>query len=188
MQLDILKDKRLWWYMAKLLVAYAVVYGAYMVIWGLSAPRGYYSPFVAQYLDFRDSLRFIILSGSKLMLLVFGYPSELIGETTLKTAAGGSVIMDYPCIGVAIMVAWVAFVAAGAGSFLKKLCWTVSGIIVIISINVLRISALLLAVNNRVNLPFGIDTHDTFNMAAYLGIVIMMYAYYVREKNNMMLG
>jgi exosortase/archaeosortase family protein len=81
------------------------------------------------------------------------------------------------CVGYGVYSFWIAFVAANQGTIYKKMRWIIVGIFLLWLINVLRITLLLVAVNNGWPMPLGIDHHTWFNIAAYLLIFIMIFKY-----------
>lgn len=163
-------------YLIKFGVTFCVLYFGSRAIIGLSTPGNYYSPFVAQYLDYTSLLRASLLYGSKGFLSICGYHAWLRTDYILALPSA-SIRMVYSCLGIGIMSFWTAFVFANKGSFKRKTVWIISGLVALWCINILRVSLLLMALQNHLPIPFGWDHHTWFNIVAYALIFLMIYLY-----------
>ena len=174
----IFSNRRILIYLAKFLGAFCVLYFGTLAIEGLTAPEGkYYSGFIDKYFDYVSWLRSSLTYGSKLMVSVFGYPTELLSPTLLQVKGGRGVHIGYDCLGYGVISFWIAFVFANNGSWKRKLGWMLSGALVLWIINVLRISLVLVSVNRNWKFPFGWDHHTWFNIVSYLAIFMMIWVY-----------
>ena len=169
--------KKISLYLLKFLGSFCLLYFGTKAIIGLSVPGGYYSPFVQKYLDYISLLRASLLYGSKGLLHLFGYQSDIQNVYYLRMQGGRSVHLVYSCLGYGIVSFWLAFVFANRGSFAKKVSWMLTGFVVIWLINVTRIALLLLAINKNWHFPLGFNHHTWFNIAAYTCIFIGIYLY-----------
>lgn len=144
---------------------------------GFSAEGGYYSAFVAQYLNYIDPWRSAILNTSAWILQLFEYPSILIPPYKLKSlVTGHSVAMVYSCIGYGVTGVWLAFVFAVQFNWKQKLIWAITGFCTLFFLNCLRVIGILLASADKellVNSP--IDHHTLFNIVAYGFVFGMIY-------------
>lgn len=168
-------NKRIIIYLVKFIGAFCFFYFGTVAIIGLSAPVGYYSAFVDNYLNFIPFFRSTLLNGTKAFVYLFGYESYIPVNTQIRLVGGGGVNLVYTCLGYGVTSFWLAFVFANQGSFKKKLLWMLGGSLLIWIINVLRISMVLLANGKKWNIPFNIDNHTLFNIAAYIAIFSMIY-------------
>ena len=170
-------NKTFFFYVLKFLVIFCLFYFGTLAIIGLSSPSGYYSPFVAHYFNFIDGLRLSLLNTSKFFLELVGYKVYTIDKFTLRISEHVGIKMVYSCIGYGVMSFWGAFVIANTGTFKKKIIWLLCGWIAIWLINILRIVLLLIALYKGWQIPFGLDHHTWFNIAAYLLIFLLIYFY-----------
>lgn len=178
------RHKTLLLYFIKFLGLFCFLFYGTEAIIGFSSPGNHYSPFVAHYLNFIDPFRRFILSTSKSFLSFFGVETHFADDFTLTKTGGRGVRMVYSCIGYGVISFWIAFVFANTGSWQKKVVWMVGGCIALFTINVLRISLLLVAINKGWPIPFGWDHHTWFNIVAYALIFAMIYFYDRATKKN----
>ena len=172
--------------MIKFLSAFCIMFYGTIAWIGIASPEGgYYSPFVHKYLDYVTWLRSLLLHASMFFLQLLGYHIYLSDAYTLKMRNGSGVHVGYDCIGYGVMIFWMAFIFANKIEFRKKIRWLFGGLLAIWTINVLRISLLLIAINHHWPLPFNMNNHTLFNIAAYLLIFIMIYFFDRSEKNKL---
>lgn len=172
-------------YLAKFAGAFCILYFGTVGIIGLSAPVGYYSPFVDHYLNFIPALRLSFLYGTKFLLSLFGYETYIPLNTQIRVVNGAAVNLVYTCLAYGVTSFWVAFVFANKVSWKKKLAWMIGGSMLIWIINVVRISLTLLSNNGNWKLPFGWDNHTWFNIVAYLAIFTMIYFFDRSNKRKL---
>ena len=170
-------NKQVLIYLFKFIGAFCFLYYGTLTIIGLSSPGGYYSEFVARYLNFIPAFRNSLLSCSEYFLALLGYESHQAKGIQLLLEGGGGVSVVYSCLGYGITSFWLAFVFANTGSWKKKFLWMVGGATALYIINVLRMSLVALASHKRWSYPFGWDHHTWFNIVAYCGIFLMMWIY-----------
>lgn len=148
-----------------------------LAVIGLSAPGGYYSPFISKYLDYVTWLKNSLINATASILSVFHIQTEREPGFYLRIKGGIGVIVAYDCVGYGVYSFWIAFVAANAGTFRKKTKWIVGGLLMLWLINVIRITLFLLAINKGWPMPLGLDHHTWFNIFAYLLIFILIIFY-----------
>jgi exosortase/archaeosortase family protein len=175
-------NKQVLIYLIKFIGAFCFLYYGTLAIIGLSSPGGYYSEFVARYLNFIPAFRNSLLICSEYFLALLGYESYQAKGIQLLLVGGGGVSIVYSCLGYGITSFWLAFVFANYGSWKKKLLWMVGGATALYIINVLRMSLVALASHKRWAYPFGWDHHTWFNIVAYGMIFLMMWVYDKSQK------
>lgn len=141
---------------------------------GITAPGGFYVPFLEENLNYVAWIRQSILFGSKQIADLFGFTAYIDGPFHLRSVTGPGVQMVYSCIGLGIMSFWAGFVLAHAISWKKKVLWTFIGLLTIWIINCFRVAIILMATVNRWNVNKFIDHHDFFNIVAYIFIFILI--------------
>lgn len=171
------KNKDVGLYLAKFLgLFFLLFYGTEAVI-ALSSPGGYYNPWIAQYLNFIDPFRQLLLKAVQWLLRTLGFQTYFKDSFTLSFVNGRGVRMVYSCLGYGVMSFWIAFVVANRGGWKRKMIWMLGGCLVLCGLNILRIGLVLVATNKHWPVPLGWDHHTWFNIIAYLFIFVMMYGY-----------
>ena len=171
-------------YVLKLLVIYGVLYFGTLAIIGLSAPGGFYSPFVAKYLDYPSLLRKALLYSSDGLLKLWGYPSEIDAPFKVKFHGGHGINVIYGCLGTGVTSFWVAFIAANEAALKKKIFFITGGAIAIFIINAARMALLVIVSNGKRERLFENNHHTFFNIAAYCLILFMMYLFGKNSKKE----
>lgn len=171
-------------YAAKFLLLFCVLYYGTTAVIALASPGGQYSAFVQNYLDYPGWLRASLLNGAQMLLSVMGYPCSIVGPYHLVLANGNSVQLVYSCLGYGLMSFWAAFVIANSGSIKKKVAWIIGGFCMLWLINVIRIALLLASIHQDWPVPFGLNHHTLFNIAAYLLIFIMIWFFDRSQKKG----
>lgn len=171
-------------YLLKFIICYCILYYGTQGVIGLTSPGGYYSPFIHDHLNYIVWVRFTLLYCSKLLLAVLGYHTFIDHIYTLRIYGGHGVHIVYSCLGFGVMSFWIAFIFANKTSWQKKIRWGIAGVVSIFFINILRISLLLIAVNNNGANALHVDNHLLFNIAAYILIFTMIYLFDRSEKKS----
>lgn len=181
MILNILKNKPFLIFAAKFILTFLVCYYLTLLVIGISAPGGTYNEFVAKNLNYIDWLRSSLLTGTKLLLKIFGTETYLNNKYNIRQVNGRGIVIVYECVGYGIMSFWTAFIVAFQGNLKKKIIWWLLGIILFWSINVVRLSLLLTATNKNWSFPFGWDHHTWFGIVAYS---VMLYLLFLFDKKS----
>lgn len=148
---------------------------------GITDPKNIYSPFIDHNLNYVSWLRNSILHTSNILAHTFGLNTHVDGKI-IKVFKGSSVVLNLPCLGLGIMSFWIAFIFAHQKNFAVRLQWGLIGVLAIWLINCLRISLLLVALQNKWKVNKYIDHHDLFKLVAYAAIGLMIY--FFSRKNN----
>ena len=179
-----IKNKKIWIYLIKFIAVFCLCYFGTLVSIGLAAPGGYYSPFVAKYLDYVSQIKISLISATGFMLSLFSIHTHTEPGFLIRINGGKAVIIAMSCVGYGVYSFWIAFVIANKGRFRKKIVWTLLGLLALWFINVIRITLFLLAINKGWPMPLGIDHHTWFNIAAYLLIFFLIWLYDRSFKEN----
>lgn len=156
---------------------FCLFYFGTLAVIGLSTPPGFYSPFVADYLNFVPPLRQSMLWATEELLDICGLAHERVDAMTIGLVNGPAVRIVYSCLGYGVMSFWAAFVFANTGTVKRKTSWLLGGLALLWALNVLRIFFLLIASrgNHLPSLP--VDHHTVFNVIAYGAIFLLIYIY-----------
>ncbi len=173
--MNFLKDKNFKFFVIKFLLLFAILYFGTLAVIGLAAPDGYYSPFVAKYLDHVSLITNLLLYGTKGLLSIFGIETYFAPNFVIRIVNGTGVQIAYDCVGYGVMSFWIAFVVASSASLRKKAFWVIFGLGLLCFINICRISLLIVAYNRHWGMPLSIDHHTWFNIVAYIAIFSMIY-------------
>jgi len=141
---------------------------------GITAPGGFYVPFLEEHLNYVSWIRHSILFGAKLISDIIGFEAYIDGPFHLRASTGEGVQMVYSCIGLGIMSFWAGFVLAHNVNWKKRLLWTFIGLVLIWTVNCFRVAIILVATVKRWNPNKYLDHHDTFNLIAYFLVFILV--------------
>ncbi len=171
-------------YFLKFIGAFCVLYFGTKAIIGLTVPGGFYSPFIAKYVDYPALLRSSLLNGTRLMVLIFGYQTYLRDAYHVTMVNGNGVHLVYACLGYGLFSFWIAFIFANQGNLLKKTAWILGGCFFIWLINVARISLVLVSSNEKWAKSFSMEQHTLFNVVVYVFIFLMIWVFQRSEKST----
>ncbi|CAN5339704.1 hypothetical protein BH11BAC5_BH11BAC5_30300 [soil metagenome] len=171
-------------YAAKFLAAFCILYYGTIAIIGLATPGNQYIPFIDHYFAYYRWLSDSLLHGSKFLAKLLGYTVDIVPPNLLRIRDGKGVRLAYDCLGYGVMSFWIAFVFANSSGLKTKLIWMLAGIAALWLINVIRITAFLIAHNHNWPMPLGLDHHTWFNIASYLLIFCLIYFYDKKNKHT----
>lgn len=165
-------------YFIKFLIIFLVQYYFHLFFYGITTPAGtFYSSFLEYDLNYIAWLRSFILHTSDIITHVFGFPTHIADELTIRVYDRPGVTLNYACLGFGIVSFWIAFVVAHSGNWQKKLYWCTIGIVAICFINCIRVSLLLISMEKDWSGFDYIDHHDMFNLGSYVIILFLIYLF-----------
>ena len=171
-------------YLVKFIGAFCILFFGTKAVIGLTVPGGYYSPFVANHLDYPSLLRSSLLHGTRILVGIFGFDAYLRDAYRVAFVNGRGVRLVYTCLGYGVLSFWIAFIYANSGSFFKKTTWILIGCIFIWLINVARISLVLIATNRGWDNSYTMEQHSFYNIIVYACIFLMMVLFKLSEKTK----
>jgi exosortase/archaeosortase family protein len=177
----LMNDRNFLRYAAKFLVAFCFLYYGTIAVIGLATPGNHYIPFIDHYFGYYRWLRDSLLYGSKYLSKLLGYTVDIWPPNYLRVRSGKGVMLAYDCLGYGVISFWLAFVFANSSGIKTKLAWMLSGVAALWLINVIRITAFLIAHNHNWPMPLGWDHHTWFNIASYVLIFFLIWFY---DKKN----
>lgn len=148
--------------------------GGYAII-GLSAPTGYYSPFIAKHLNIMQWQGDALLKCSSTLLEWIGMPNTISGNM-LYVTNGITVQLNTGCLGIGLFSMWWAFVLAFPANRGTKIRYFILGTVLIFVLNSMRIAAVGWAYTRFRHNPTlrQVDHHMVFNIMMYILLFLMM--------------
>ncbi|MFN3405083.1 MAG: exosortase/archaeosortase family protein [Cytophagaceae bacterium] len=138
----------------------------------------YYSPLLAKY-----SLVQLILDGliypAKGILYIFGFETTSTSDQ-VSIVGYRAVHIAYPCMGVEMMIALMSLIMAYPRGK-KKLISICSGILIIHSLNIIRVTVLVFT--GYLQYSHSRTTHDLFNFFLY-AVVFLYFIRWVKKQNK----
>lgn len=182
--MNFISDKKFLWFAGKFLLLFSLFYFATLLIIGLAAPGGLYSPFIEKYFDYVSWIKQSLIWGVGLIMNWSGYATYTLPDFIIGIKNGTSVKIAMDCVGYGVYSFWAAYVIANDGNTIKKISWVISGLLLLWMINTGRIAIFLMALQQRKRMPFGIDHHTWFNIVAYAFIFLMIWLYEKKNRKN----
>lgn len=140
-----------------------------------------YSPFIDQYLNYTDWLKKGLLLTSNFFTNTLGLNTSVEGIRKILIPGKPSLILGMPCVGINMLIFWIAFVNAHTGKWKINILWTIGGILAICLINCIRIVLIAFAIANEWEINGFVSHHDLFKYVAYFFIFLMM-VFYIRQN------
>ncbi len=167
-----------YWFFIKFIVAFTLLYLFFPFYWGVTGTGGkLYSPFLAEHFNFLKGFTSLLTKSAKLLLDLLGFETQQRLYNSLRIENSRGIIVNPSCLGWGVMSFWFAFVYANNGSWKYKLKWILTGISIIIMLNIFRIALIALANHKGWKIIIGLDHHQTFNIASYGCVFMLMYRY-----------
>ncbi len=150
----------------------------------MQAPGGdFYTPFVANNLNFVHWFEQFLLNSGGLFATLFGYEYFISGKQ-MSLLNGTGVILGFSCIGFSIMSFYLAFIVAFPAKFKKKIWYGIGGLTLIIILNIMRIGGLAV-IYSKLNYQQvrEVDHHAVFNAVVYI-IIFIIFIFYTNMNTN----
>lgn len=176
-------------YAIKLLLIYFILdYGTTFFIAITGKGGKYYSALLDSYFNYVRWLRYTILYGTKGIMSILGFETNIVSEYVIRIKGGYGVQLVYSCLGYGILSFWIAFITANKGTKMFKIKWLLIGCFIILFSNMLRITILLISNQKKWFKPFNLDHHTFYNIVAYSIVIIMMLLFLKAAKNQHLLS
>lgn len=165
------------------LLLYCFFYFGNKAFTGLTVPHGYYIPFLDQHLNYVRAFRNFLLQSSAFLLRLAGH-STYVYDQGIKMEHGG-VRLIYACLGFAILSFWWAMILAFPQTIKNKLLYFFGGTVIIITLNIIRITAVALVFNSDWGHAHrNVDHHLIFNIISYGILFYMLYRWFNLKPSN----
>lgn len=168
-------------FIVKLMALFFLFDNFFLLLISAQAPGGdFYTPFIANHLNFVHWFEQFLLNSGGHFAKLFGYEYFISGKK-MMLINGTGVILGFSCIGFSIMSFYLAFVIAFPASLKKKLIYGIAGLVLIITLNIMRIGGLAV-IYSRLNFQEvrEVDHHAVFNTIVYV-IIFIIFVFYTRD-------
>ncbi|MCW3079593.1 MAG: hypothetical protein JWR87_1023 [Segetibacter sp.] len=180
---SILNKNPAYFFLLKFLFTFFTLYFFFPFYRGVIAPGGQiYFPYFESHFNLVTSLTSFLTCSAKFLLEAAGFDIFQNNYQSLRIGYSKGVTVNPSCLGWAVMSFWVAFVFANKGALQYKLKWMTFGLVAVFLLNITRIA--LIAVANHLNWQpiTSLDHHQTFNVASYVCIAILIGWYISVQK------
>lgn len=140
---------------------------------GLTSPGGLYSSFLNEHFNYILAWRNLYISTAAKILELMGY-TVYTTDISLKVQGHSGFRLVYSCLGYGIISCFSAFALSFPKPFRSRLIFLLTGLLVILSLNLCRFIFLPLFYDPRLTL-LSINHHDIFNGTLYIILLAVMY-------------
>ena len=171
------------------LLVYALLSGWFYCFIGITSPGGKaYSPFLDQYLNVTSWLTWFIARSGMALLKLAGFTVYQRAPNNVTITGSRGVTILWACLGFGVMSFWTAFVTAHKASWQYKLKWCITGLSIIIVLNIVRITLIAVANHYHWLAITQLEPHATFNIVSYIILFILIgwfvWCYKQHEKRR----
>lgn len=154
-------------------LVFGLLYAANYVLTGMMIPGGkYYSSLLDDHLNYISGMRVLLLDSTETMLNVMGFYTIQEGNI-LWVKGGHNIRLMYSCLGLNVLFMWWAFVISFPRVFWQKILWFIGGSLLLIMINIGRLTLLTACPDDMFDLIGKIDHHNLFNAVSY-GLIFIV--------------
>jgi exosortase/archaeosortase family protein len=174
-------------FVIKLLVLFFIFDNFFLFLIGATIEGGiFYSPIMAEHLNFYQWYSGFLLNGGGLFARILGHEVSISGMY-LYIQNGSGVFLGNSCIGFSILSFYLAFILAFPNRIKKRILYIIFGTSIIVILNMIRIGGLA-SIYTRFSSPQirSIDHHLVFNVTVYITIfiIILFYTNTITTKKN----
>jgi exosortase/archaeosortase family protein len=161
-------------------------YGFSLFTISITTPGGLYNEFAEKHLDWFSVLRTFLLEVSTKLLNLLGYEAYLYGKYKISIPGKVQLRMIHSCVGMGLFSFWWAMILAFPQSIKNKIRYFLIGTLLIITLNILRITAVAIAaVEKKGNHALKLDHHLLFNVVVYAILFFMLYRWFnIKDRNT----
>ncbi len=143
------------------------------------------------YVDTLNEFAKILLAGAKFITEMFGFEVTTFGKSIriVDDFKASNIFLDRGCMGRNVMLGYIVLILVFPGKFIHKLWYIPLGVLIIIFVNMLRISGL--AITSYCCPEYSdINHYVIFQIAAYIVIFILWiiwfnrFSPFVKKKND----
>lgn len=180
-----LNSKSPYLFFVRFLGCFFILYLFFPAYRGIIGPGGtMYSPFLENHFNIITGFTRFLTSAAKLILETAGYHLYQKDYHSLRIDYSRGISVNPSCLGWAVMSFWVAFVFGNNGTPKHRLKWMATGVLSIVLLNISRIALITIANHLNWSPITSLDHHQTFNVASYVCIIILMWWYIRMQKKH----
>ncbi len=167
----------------RFILMFLILYFFFFFYWGLTGVGGrIYSDFLAHHANLIKGFSHLLTKIASVLLNTFGYETIMRDSNTLRIGSSRGVAVNPSCLGWGVISFWLAFVYANEGNVIHKTKWMLAGFLTITGINTIRIALIVLANHLNWGVITHLDHHQTFNIASYGCVFVLMFFYVKVQK------
>lgn len=159
---------------------FLVFYFFNILFFGITSPGNHYSAFLANNLNYIQTLRWLLLSSSAFILNCLGF-TTITNNYQLLVVGHPAIQVVYSCLGLGVISFFAAFVLAYPKPIKPKLIFLITGILLIEVLNIIRFMLLALFWNKHAAQI--IDHHTIFNIIIYIIVAMSLY-FWIKTPGN----
>src|SRR4051812_48668848 len=180
-----MKSKSLSFNILQFLLVYALLAGWFHCFIAITSPGGkVYSPLLDNYFNIPRWLTFLISKSSLGLLKLAGFTVYQRAPNNVTITGSRGVTIIWACLGFGVMSFWTAFVTAHKARRQYKLNWCLAGNLIIIALNIIRITLIALANHYHWLAITSIEPHAAFNIASYILLIILVAWFILRYRQH----
>ena len=160
-------------FLISFLVLFFAFYGFNIGYIGITSPGGFYSPLLAENLNYIELWRNLYISVSAKILELMGYTVHT-SAISLKVQGHSGFRLVYSCLGYGIISCFSAFVLSFPKPLHSRLIFLFTGTTTIISLNLCRFILIPIVYDSNTTI-LSANHHDIFNGILYLVILLISY-------------
>ncbi|WP_316817493.1 exosortase Y [Pedobacter nyackensis] len=160
-------------FILRFLLLFLTFYGFNIGYIGIVSPGGLYIPFLDEHCNYIAIWRNLYISVAAKALEIMGYTVSTT-EISLKVQGHSGFRLVYSCLGYGIMSCFSAFTLSFPKPIRSRLTFLLTGLLVILILNLCRFILLPLFYNPQVTI-FSANHHDIFNVVLYIILLAVMY-------------
>lgn len=165
----------------RFILVFILLAGSFYAYVGITSPGGKtYLPFLDHYFNLTEWLTWLIAKTALFILKLCGFAVYQRAPNNITIIGSRGVTILWACLGFGVMSFWTAFVVAHRAAWQFKFSWCLKGIVFITILNITRI--ILIAVANHYHWEHitSLEPHQTFNIASYILLFVLM-AWFIRR-------
>lgn len=176
-------NKTALFFVVKLLVLYLIFSQTNILMNGVFTEGGIYNAFLSEHFNYVQGLKTALIVPAVWVIKLCGFYA-IHNQSDVMVVNGPYLQVNYDCLGLGVMSFLAAFVIAFPATLKAKFRLLIFGLVLIYSLNILRIAGLgiLLSVFSSQQQNF-VYHHEIFNVFLYLCLFLMIF-FWIRKNTQ----